>query len=176
MRVCAKGWLLSATLAVLGLAGLGSVLLTLAGCDRGGHPSQPGTMAPDFTVSDWTTRVHLAEYRGQVVLLNFWASWCAPCVEEIPSLEALHHRDPKVVILAVSIDDDQNAYRQFVRDHQMDLTTVWDPQQTAAAKYHSEMWPETYAIDRSGRIRRKFVGATDWTSPEVMDFLKMLEK
>ncbi len=147
----------------------------LAGCDRGNHPSQPGTAAPDFTVADGTTRVHLADDRGQVVLLNFWASWCAPCVAEIPSLEQLHHRDPKLVILAVSVDDDENAYRQFVKDHQMDLQTVWDPKEIAASKYHSEMWPETYAIDRQGRIRRKFVGATDWTSPEVVDYLKMLE-
>ena len=150
--------------------------VALAGCDRGNHPAQTGMVAPDFTVSDGTTRVHLGDYRGQVVLLNFWASWCAPCVAEIPSLEQLHHADPKLVILAVSVDDDQSAYREFVKEHQMDLTTVWDPKETAAARYHSEMWPETYAIDRQGRIRRKFVGATDWMSPEVVDYLKMLER
>ncbi len=133
-------------------------------------------MAPDFTVEDGVTRVHLADYRGQVVLLNFWASWCAPCVAEIPSLEALHHRDPKLVILAVDVDEDESAYRQFVKDHQMDLKTVWDPRETAASKFNSSMWPETYAIDRQGRIRRKFVGATDWTSVEVTDYLNMLER
>ncbi len=149
--------------------------LVLSACDRGNHPSQPGHIAPDFVVSDGASRIHLADYRGKVVLVNFWASWCEPCVLELPSLEQLHHRHPEIAILAVSIDDDADAYKQFLVDHHVDMTTVRDPGQTAASKFHSDMWPETYAIDRQGIIRRKFVGATDWNSPEVNDYLKLLE-
>jgi len=149
-------------------------LLSLSACNRGSHPAQTGKVAPDFTVSDGSATVHLASYRGQVVLLNFWASWCIPCVEEMPSLLALHHEQPNLVILAVSIDDDPTAYSNFIAQHHVDLITVRDPSQSAAKLYHTEMWPETYLIDRKGIIRSKFVGPQDWTSPEILTYLKSL--
>lgn len=152
---------------------LASVALA-AGCNRGAHPSQPGKSAPDFTVSDGTTSVHLASYRGQVVLLNFWASWCAPCVAETPSLLQLHHQMPKLVILGVSIDDDADAYRQFVKNRHIDFITVLDPSQSAPKLFHTEMWPETYLIDRRGVIRSKFIGAQDWADPEIRALIKSL--
>lgn len=133
-----------------------------------------GKMAPDFTVSDGTTTVHLASYRGKVVLLNFWASWCAPCVAETPSLEQLHHDMPSLVILAVSIDDDADAYRSFLASHHIDLITVRDPSQSAPSLFHTDMWPETYVIDRKGVIRSKYIGAQDWSNPEIRAFLKSL--
>jgi len=146
----------------------------LAACNRGAHPSQAGKAAPDFTVSDGTTTVHLASYRGQVVLLNFWASWCGPCIVELPSLLELHHQQPNLVILAVSIDEDPDAYATFIVRRHVDLITVRDPDESAAKLYHTDMWPETYAIDRNGIIRRKFVGPQDWTSPEIVSYLKSL--
>ncbi len=149
-------------------------LVPLSACNRGSHPAQTGKSAPDFTVSDGSATVHLASYRGHVVLLNFWASWCIPCVEEMPSLLALHHEQPNLVILAVSIDDDPEAYSNFIAQHHVDLITVRDPSQSAAKLYHTEMWPETYLIDRKGTIRSKFVGPQDWTSPEILTYLKSL--
>ena len=140
-------------------------LVLVPGCNRGAHPAQLDQRAPDFTVSDGTNTVHLASYRGQVVLLNFWASWCAPCIEELPSLLQLHHDDPNLVVLAVSIDEDPDAYSSFIRRRHVDLITVRDPNQSAAKLFHTDMWPETYVIDRKGVIRRKFVGATDWSDP-----------
>jgi peroxiredoxin len=153
------------------------LLLSLAlapGCDRGAHPAQTGSAAPDFTVSDGATTVHLASYRGRVVVLSFWATWCAPCIEEMPSLLALHHEQPDLAVVAVSADDDPDAYNRFLARHHVDLITVRDPAETAARLYHSEIWPETYVIDRQGVIRRKFIGAQDWTSPEIRAYLKSL--
>jgi cytochrome c biogenesis protein CcmG, thiol:disulfide interchange protein DsbE len=149
-------------------------LVLASGCNRGAHPSQTGKKAPDFTVSDGTNSIHLANYRGRIVLLNFWASWCAPCIEELPSLLKLHHDDPNLVVLAVSVDMDPDAYARFIRNRHVDLITVRDPQQTAASLFHTKMWPETYLIDRDGVIRRKFVGATDWSDPEIRSYLKSL--
>ena len=149
-------------------------LAALSACDRGAHPAQTGQAAPDFTVSDGTSSIHLANYRGKVVLLNFWATWCEPCLEELPSLLELHHDQPNLAILAVSIDEDPDAYSHFLVRRHVDLTTVRDPDQTAAKLYHSEAWPETYVIDRQGVIRRKFIGAQDWSSPEVREYLKSL--
>ena len=150
-------------------------LLALAsGCDRGAHPAQTGRLAPDFTVSDGDHTVHLANYRGRVVLLNFWATWCPPCIEEMPALIELHHERPDLAILAVSIDEDPEAYSRFITRRHVDLITVRDPGQKAAGLYHSKMWPETYVIDRQGVIRRKFIGAQDWSSPEIRAYLKSL--
>jgi peroxiredoxin len=149
-------------------------LVLVPGCNRGAHPAQTGRLAPDFTVSDGTTTVHLASYRGRVVLLNFWATWCQPCVVEMPSLLELHRDQPGLAVLAVSIDEDADAYSRFLVRHHIDLITVRDPSQGAAKLYHTDMWPETYVIDRQGVIRRKFVGAQDWDSPEVRAFLKGL--
>jgi cytochrome c biogenesis protein CcmG, thiol:disulfide interchange protein DsbE len=158
---------------MLPLAALLALGLT-PGCDRGGHPSYTGQRAPDFTVADGSTSIHLASYRGQVVLLNFWWSQCAPCIAELPSLEQLHHDDPKVAILAVSIDESPENYQNFLVRRHVDLTTVRDPDQAAAKLYGTKMWPESYIIDRQGFIRRKFVGPTDWSSPEIRAFLNSL--
>ena len=149
-------------------------LLAVAGCNRGAHPEQVGKAAPDFTVSDGTNSIHLAGYRGKVVLLNFWASWCGPCIQETPGLEALHHDQPSLEILGVSVDEDGDAYKRFLVRHNVDIATVWDPNKTAANLYHTEGWPETYIIDRDGVIRRKIVGDPDWNNPEIRAYLKAL--
>ena len=149
-------------------------LLSVPACNRGAHPAQVGKTAPDFNVSDGASRIHLADYRGHVVLLNFWASWCGPCISELPSLLDLHHDRPDLTILAVSIDEDADDYRRFLARRHVDLITVRDPAQKAAGLFHTDMWPETYAIDRNGVIRRKFVGATDWSNPEIRAYLTAL--
>ena len=153
------------------------MLLLLAfapGCDRGAHPAQTGRVAPDFTVSDGATTVHLASYRGRVVLLNFWATWCPPCIQEMPALIQLHHEHPELAIVAVSIDEDPEAYSRFLLRRHVDLITVRDPAQKAAQLFHTDGWPETYIIDRNGVIRRKIVGDPDWSNPEIRAFLKGL--
>jgi thiol-disulfide isomerase/thioredoxin len=149
-------------------------LALLAACNRGAHPAQLNERAPDFTVSDGFTTVHLASYRGHPVLLNFWASWCGPCIEELPSLLQLHRDMPNLVILAVSIDDDPAAYSSFIASHHIDLITVRDASESAPRLFHTDMWPESYAINQQGYIERKFIGAQDWSSPEIRAFLKTL--
>jgi len=149
-------------------------LALLTACNRGAHPAQLNMRAPDFTVSDGTSTIHLASYRGHPVLLNFWWSQCGPCIEELPSLLQLHRDMPNLVILAVSIDDDPTSYSTFITRHHMNLITVRDPNQTAPALFHTDMWPETYAINEKGFIERKFVGAQDWSDPEIRSFLKHL--
>ncbi|MDE1155480.1 MAG: TlpA disulfide reductase family protein [Acidobacteriaceae bacterium] len=155
------------------LAALALSLFT-AGCDRGSRPEQLGTPAPLFTVSDGTNTVDLAKLRGKVVLLNFWASWCAPCLEELPSLEDLHHQMPEIVFAGVSIDTDKAAYNQFLKQHHVDFTTVIDTEQQSNMRYGTYRPPESYIIDKHGLIRRKFIGPQDWTSPEITEILTKL--
>ena len=149
-------------------------VLAITACNRGSRPSQTGKAAPDFTLADGTTRVHLTDYRGQVVLLNFWATWCSPCIQEMPSLLQLHHELPSVAVIAVSVDEDGEAYKNFIARRHIDFITVRDANETVPKLFNSDMWPETFVIDRKGVIRRKFVGAQDWNSPEIRNFLKNL--
>lgn len=79
-----------------------------------------------------------------------------------------------VTVLAVSMDADDGAYRQFIKQHNVDLLTVRDPDQKSNALYGTFKFPETYIIDRNGIMRRKFIGAVDWTDPEIMTFLSKL--
>jgi peroxiredoxin len=149
-------------------------LLLAAGCDRGDHPTQLGKPAPDFTLNEGTRNLELKNYRGKVVVLNFWATWCAPCVEEIPSLNQLQRQLPQLVVLAVSVDEDPAAYHQFLAEHRVDFTTIRDPQQRINTIYGTSRFPESYVIDRNGKIQRKFISAQDWTSPEILDYLSHL--
>jgi cytochrome c biogenesis protein CcmG, thiol:disulfide interchange protein DsbE len=145
-----------------------------AGCDRGDHPAQVGTLAPAFTITDGAKTVRLADYRGKIVLLNFWASWCAPCIEELPTLIALQKQMPQVVVLAVNFNDEENAYRQFISDNHIDLLTIRDATQKSNLAFGTTRPPETYVIDPQGRIRRKFIGPQEWTSPEIENYLRNL--
>jgi len=152
------------------------LLAALIGCYSGNHPARIGSNAPDFTLQDSDHKVTLSQFRGQVVVLNFWATWCPPCVEEMPSLVRMTARfkDKGVVVLAVSIDADDAAYHKFLKDYRVNMVTVRDEAQKASSLYGTFGWPETYVIDRNGVIRRKFIGPVDWTSPEVTDYLSKL--
>jgi cytochrome c biogenesis protein CcmG, thiol:disulfide interchange protein DsbE len=151
-----------------------TALALFSGCDRGSLPVNADRVAPDFTVSDGENSIHLANYRGKVVLLNFWWSQCPPCVQETPALEQLHHERPDIAILAVSIDEDPGSYRRFLSRFHVDLNTVRDPDQAVAKMYGTDGWPETYIIDRKGVIRRKIVGDPDWSSAEIRNYLNSL--
>lgn len=144
------------------------------GCDRGERPQQLEQMAPVFSLHDGSDAVDLSRLRGRVVVLNFWASWCAPCVEELPSLNALQQMLPGVTIVGVSMDQDRDAYTAFVKRHPMNFTTVVDTSQHTNGLYNTYRPPETYVIDKSGIIQRKFIGPQNWTSPEIVNFLRQL--
>jgi peroxiredoxin len=155
---------------------LGLGLLITGACTRGSRPAGIGANAPDFTLQDPDRKIALDQFRGQVVVLNFWATFCAPCVEEMPSLVEMQRRMKAkgIEVVAVSVDQDGDAYHRFVRDHNIDLVTVRDPQQTIAGLYGTFKFPETYVIDRNGVMRRKFIGAIDWTEPDITEFLGKL--
>ncbi len=148
--------------------------LSITSCDRGDHPARIGSPAPQFTLADGAQNVDLARLRGHIVVLHFWASWCAPCVVEMPSLMALQRRLPQVTVLAISQDEDPAAYRAFLLDNHVDFLTLRDPSARVPHLYGTVKLPETYIIDSRGILRRKFVSAQDWTSPEIIDYLSKL--
>ena len=151
-------------------------MAVLTGCYSGTRPPHIGANAPEFTVKDGDRSVTLSAFRGKIVLLNFWATWCPPCVQETPSLIQMRERlkDRGIVVLAVSIDVDEAAYHRFLTEHKVNMVTVRDPDQKTPELYGTHGWPETYVIDRAGVLRRKFVGPVDWNSPEVTQYLTSL--
>lgn len=151
---------------------LGALLAT--GCDRGSHPGNIDKTAPEFTLSDGTRTVDLNKLRGRVVVLNLWATFCVPCLEELPSLLALQQQIPDLAVVAVSMDQDPDIYQRFLVEHHVDLLTIRDADQRVNALYGTVQIPETYIIDKQGVLRRKFVGAQNWTSPEITRYLANL--
>jgi peroxiredoxin len=150
------------------------LVLLATGCDRGGKPGMVGSPAPDFTLPGSAHPVTLSQLHGRVVLLNFWASWCAPCIEEIPSLKALHEQLPQLEILAVSTDKDADEYNHFLSRNPLPFDLVRDPTDHTADLYRTDGVPETFIIDSQGIVRRHFVGPVDWTSPAILDYLRKI--
>lgn len=159
---------------IFALLGIFASYGPLSGCDRGDHPQQVGKAVPEFVVTDSQRTVDMSKLRGKVVVLNFWASWCPPCLEELPSLQAMQHALPQVLVLAVSTDDDSGAYQRFLMQHHVELLSVQDATQTSNALYGTHRFPETYVIDKNGIVRQKYIGPQQFTNFAIMDSLKQL--
>ncbi len=161
--------------ALMGAAGL--LLLFAMPSYRQGEPSIAGQMAPDFSFTLDGKPARLSDLRGKVVVLNFWATYCPPCVEEMPSLNRLHAQiSPQGgLVLGVSVDVDEDAYNRFLAE-QVRFPSFRDPDQTINATYGSFMFPETYIIGRDGRIARKVIGPQEWTSDQHLAYLNQLLK
>lgn len=159
------------------LAFIAGLLFLFARPDyRQGEPSLRGTSAKDFAFTLDGKPAHLSDLRGKVVLLNFWATWCPPCVDEVPSLNALQERIASRggTVLGVSVDVDEQAYDNFLRAYNIGYPNYRDASKQIPIEYGTTMYPDTYIIDRNGRFDRKLVGAQDWTSPEMMAYMNSL--
>jgi peroxiredoxin len=137
---------------------------------------QESEEVPNFTFSLNDQSRELSDLRGQVVLLNFWATWCPPCVAEMPSLERLHRQfeERGLLVLGVSVDQDATAYENFLTTYNITFPNYRDPEKRISTLYGTFMYPETYIIDREGRLVRKVIGPLDWDDPQVVDFLTRL--
>ena len=137
-------------------------------------PVELGSKAPDFTAFtiDSTPKIKtLADYRGRVLMINVWATWCLPCRVEMPSIEALHKAyGPKgLKIVAVSIDDPgtEPAIRAFAKQYGLTFEILHDPKGAITQAYDISGYPETFIVGRDGIIRKKLMTATDWHSPDA---------
>lgn len=138
--------------------------------------------APDFELLnvDSGQAASLSSFRGKVVFLNFWASYCIPCRKEMPSMERLvrQYRDSGLVMVAVSLDVEQQDIGQFMDEflpnQQSQMTVLWDPTSKSSAALGTELIPETYIIDRDGQMVARFVSDYDWTRPEVKQLIEAL--
>ena len=141
---------------------------------RNRQPVRPslrtGSLAPEFSLPVAEGRdVSLSALRGRVVFVNFWATWCAPCREEAPSLERLYEslRGEGLEVLGISIDSEQDEaeVQRFARDLGLTFPLPRDPDKRVYAAYQASGVPETFLVDRAGRILERFVGPQDWDDP-----------
>ena len=125
-------------------------------------------LAPDFDLADSAgKRWSLHALRGRPVLVSFWATWCPPCVQEMPSLDALARRlGDRATILAVSVDENWEAIRKFFPQG-TPLTVLLDPSRAAPASYGTSQFPESFLVDPSGHVRYAFINQRDWSVPEA---------
>jgi peroxiredoxin len=136
-----------------------------------------GDRAPDFMVhADSGRSVSVHDFGGKLLVLNFWATWCQPCVTEVPSLNQLQKAlGPEgLVVLGVSEDEDPQAYKEFLNRFQVSYLTAREPSKDTKNKYGTIQIPETYLIDRNGKVVEKVVSDADWASPRMIEHVKSL--
>jgi peroxiredoxin len=158
---------------------LAAALLVLDSCNKDPGPIV-GQPAPEFTLPtlDGSSK-NLADYRGQVVVLNFWATWCPPCIQEMPSLERLHEAlaNKGVAVIAVSVDERYSDIVEFVDTYRVTFDVLHDEGKKLSRKYQTFKYPETYILDRAGRLKSKVIGPRDWAAPSVIrDMVELLKE
>jgi len=143
------------------------------------HPVVVGDSAPRFILPSLSRgTIGLSDFRGQVIVLNFWATWCPPCIEETPSLEnfAVEMREKGVTVIGVSVDEDRTAVQKFVERFRVSYPIALDSNQTVATRYGTFKFPETYIIDRNGKVVEKVIGAINWQDPRMLSFIQDLAR
>ena len=132
-------------------------------------PPRPAPQTP-FLAGDGT-EITLGDFKGRIMLVNFWATWCAPCVAEMPSLDRLHRRlrDEGLVVLAVAVDEDADVLRRWVEARRLTLAILHDPRgRDVAARYGVSGYPVSFLVDRDGRVLENYVGPVEWDDPAAV--------
>jgi peroxiredoxin len=138
---------------------------------------QAGDRAPYFSIVSEKGKVVTREsFGGKLLVLNFWATWCPPCVEEMPSLNEFSRElaPSGVVVLAVSVDRNEPAYRRFLDRFGLQFEVARDPDAAISASYGTTKYPETYVINERGEVLEKFIGEKNWADPRLIERIKKL--
>jgi len=139
-------------------------------------PERP--VAPDFSLKDMDGTVHtLSAYRGKVVIVNFWATWCPPCREEMPSMERawkkLRHED--VVMLAINVGEDEDSIFEFTASYPVEFPLLLDRESAVTGNWPVRGLPTTFVIDPQGKIVYRAIGGRDWDAEEVLEKVRALK-
>ncbi len=138
--------------------------------------AKEGGVAPEFSIkSDSGERVTPTSFGGKVLVLNFWATWCPPCIQEIPSLNQFqrHFANTGVKVVAISIDKNPQKYKTFLDHFRVAFETARDPEAEVSSRYGTFQIPETYII-KDGRIMRKFPQGENWVSEDITRYVQSL--
>jgi len=139
-------------------------------------PERPA--APDFSIKDMDGSVHtLSAYRGKVVILNFWATWCPPCREEMPSMERawekLRHED--IVMLAINVGEDEDTIFEFTASYPVEFPLLLDRESAVISNWPVRGLPTTFVIDPQGKIVYRAIGGRDWDADGVLQQIRALK-
>jgi cytochrome c biogenesis protein CcmG/thiol:disulfide interchange protein DsbE len=143
--------------------------------DKPIHVVVAGERAPAFTIAaDNGRTVSVPNFQGKLLILNFWASWCPPCVEETPSLSQLakDYAGRGVVVMGISVDASEKAYRAFLDKYKPNFLTVRDAR--IHRDYGTFVYPETYIIDSRGQVVQKIAEGADWSNPQIRSYIDSL--
>jgi thiol-disulfide isomerase/thioredoxin len=163
------------------------IAAVLAGCESRAPQGDAGGESGPRVAEDWRLRdvstsaeTSLSAFRGKVVFLNVWATWCPPCVMEMPSIARLYERfrsDPNVAFLLVSVDDDSEKVRSFLEKNGYTMPTYLEVARSSApAALQTRGIPATFILDGEGVIRRSKVGAMEWDSPAIIEQIERLSR
>jgi peroxiredoxin len=136
-----------------------------------------GDTAPQFSVKTESGQTLTpTSFGGKLLVLNFWAAWCTPCVQEVPSLEAFHREfaPQGVVVLGVSMDANPELYHRFLDQFRVSFPTARDASWDIAASYGTFQLPETYIIDQKGKVVQKVIAAQNWMNPAFVESVRKL--
>ncbi len=136
-----------------------------------------GDTAPDFSIrTDSGQTITPASFGGKLLVLHFWATWCPPCVVEIPSLNQFQKQFARdgVVVLGISVDNNPKAYTDFLKRFNVGFQTARDPEARISASYGTFQYPETYIINREGKVVEKVISNADWNDPERLNVIRSL--
>lgn len=134
-----------------------------------------GKQAPPFSLKNIDGRlISLSDYKGKVVLINFWATWCKPCRVEMPSLNRLFKKYSKqgLVVIGVSIDKTKDPVRKFLEEIPLDFPIVLDSDISVSKNYKVFAFPTTFLIDRGGMLKEKFIGEMDWMHSDMTTIIE----
>jgi thiol-disulfide isomerase/thioredoxin len=144
-----------------------------------GMAKVPPKAAPDFSLPDIDgQQVSLQQYRGKVVFLNFWATWCIPCREEMPALERLHqtYHAQDLAIVSIDLKESADQVKIFFQKHSLSFPALLDQDGSVFRDYLVAGMPTTYLIDREGTLLARGVGGRDWTRAEALQLIQELIK
>jgi peroxiredoxin len=154
------------------------VLWALLTAETPPEPIEPGYPAPAFSlpVLGSDEALSLESLRGKVVLLNFWATWCKPCEDEMPAMESLYRMlgSQGFELVAVSVDDDPQRVEEFTARLGLTFPVLLDPEKRVSDAYQSYRFPESYLIDREGVLVARYIGPRDWDAPAYSDRIRRL--